>query len=53
MNFQPSPASLPIYSSVDWSSIISVQNSNVEVISATYDPATNIVKVDFNYSSSI
>lgn len=53
MVFQPSPASLPLYSSIDWTSIITAPNSSVTVKSATYDPITNQITVDFNYSSSI
>lgn len=53
MSFQPTPANLPIYNSINWTSLISVPNSSVTITSAKYDPVTNRVIVDFNYSSSI
>lgn len=53
MSFEPTPPNLPFYSSLNWTAIITTQNSNVTVTNAVYDPATNRVNVDFNYSSSI
>ena len=52
MSLQPSPASLPIYNSINWGSLIVAPN-NVTINSVTYDPQTNLINVDFSYSSSI
>ena len=53
MNFQLTPASLLIYSNMNWTSMISAPNSSVTINSASYDPITNKVIVDFSYTSSI
>jgi len=53
MSFQPTPANLPIYSAINWTSLISTPNSSVTIKSASYDPITNKVMVDFDYLSSI
>ncbi len=53
MKFEPSPAGLPIYSKLDWKSIITSSNPDITVTSVSYDPTTGQVSVNFDYSATI
>jgi len=53
MNFKPSPAGLPVYSTLDWKSIITSSNPEITVTSVIYDQTTGQVSVDFDYSATI
>jgi len=53
MHLQPSPSSLPLYSTIDWANVITTPNSSVTISNITYDPATNLITVNFDYSSTI
>jgi hypothetical protein len=53
MHFKPTPAGLPLFESLNWSNLLSIDSSNIDVASVRYDPATGEVLVNFNYNATI
>ena len=53
MHFDPSPQGLPIYESVDWATVLSSPDPNIQVTGARYDPASGEVVLDFSYDSTV
>jgi hypothetical protein len=53
MSFYLNPSSLAIFNNVNWTSIISVPNNEVNISSAYYDPITNRVIVSYHYNRTI
>ena len=47
MSFSPSPAGLPMYNNLNWSSLIESPSPDMKVKSATYDPQTGKIAVEF------
>lgn len=53
LTFQPTPPGLPVYTSIDWAALITIQPTSATVRSASYDPATGLITVDVDYSATI
>jgi hypothetical protein len=53
MFFKPTPPGLSLYSSVDWAAVVSLNEPQMTVTGAHYDPVLDRVVLDFSYSSSI
>lgn len=50
---QPSPASQSLYSTIDWTTVLSIQHSSITITAIRYDSNTDRVTIDFNYLASL
>ena len=53
MNYKLSPGNLPVFEKINWTSVISLPSPDVTVKSVTYDPSTERLKVEFDYSATL